>query len=89
MQDKEMGIGDFVIEAYSEYGDYINKFRHIPKLEDGLKPVYKRVILGALEIASNKKIKTATLSGYVCGPLHPHGSASINGVIAELVRAGI
>ena len=89
MQDKEMGIGDFVIDAYAEYGDYVNKFRHIPSLEDGLKPVYKRSILGALEIASSKKVKTATLSGYISGHLHPHGSASISPVIAELVNTGI
>lgn len=89
MQDKEMGIGDFVIDAYAQYGDYVNKFRHIPILEDGLKPVYKRSILGALEIASNKKVKGATLSGHISGYLHPHGSASISPVIVELVNAGI
>ena len=89
MQDKEVGIGDFVIDAYAQYGDYVNKFRHIPILEDGLKPVYKRSILGALEIASNKKVKGATLSGHISGYLHPHGSASISPVIVELVNAGI
>ena len=89
MQDKEMGIGDFVIDAYAEYGDYVNKFRHIPKLEDGMKPVYKRTILGALEIASNKKVKTATLGGYIVGHTHPHSDASVYPVIAELVNAGL
>lgn len=89
MEDKVQGIGDFVIDAYATYGDYVNKFRHIPILEDGCKPVYKRTMLGAFEIASSKKVKSATLCGHVSGYLHPHGSVSVEPVVAELVNAGL
>lgn len=73
MQDKEMGIGDFVIDAYAEYGRATNLSRHVPVLEDGLKPVYKKTILAALDVASNKKVKTATVVGRTIGCYSPHG----------------
>lgn len=61
------GIGDYVIDCYTEYGNYVNIHRHVPRWEDGLKPVYKRVMLCALDIACGKKVKTATLIGRTIG----------------------
>lgn len=91
MDDKTdvMGIGDFVIDCYAEYGDYVNKFRHVPKFEDGLKPVYKRLILTALLHPEGKMVKTARIIGDLIGTYHPHGDKSAVGVVSELVRAGI
>ena len=83
------GIGDYVIDCYTEYGNYVNIHRHVPRWEDGLKPVYKRVMLCALDIACGKKVKTATLIGRTIGTYHPHGDAALNDVIAELVRSGL
>jgi len=84
-------IYDVTKEGYTQYGSYVNNSRHIPLVFDGLKPSYRRTIYGALQLcgSSNKFIKSAQLSGFVIGNLHPHGDASVNGVIAELVQAGI
>jgi len=78
-------------EGYKIYGGYVNNSRHIPLIFDGLKPSYRRTIFAALQLCGNqnKFIKSAQLSGYVIGNLHPHGDASIDGVINELVHAGI
>ena len=57
------GIGDNVIEDYTIYGNHVNKERHVPKLEDGLKPVYRRMILTALEEPAGKMVKAAKLIG--------------------------
>ena len=89
MPEIEKDVGSYVIDAYAEYGNEVNLQRHIPMLEDGMKPVYRRAFLGALEIASNKKVKTATVAGHTAGYLHTHGTASIEPVIAELVNAGV
>lgn len=84
-------IYDIAREGYTQYGSYVNNSRHIPLVFDGLKPSYRRTIFGALQLCgnSNKFIKSAQLSGYVIGNLHPHGDSSVNGVIAELVQSGI
>jgi len=84
-------ILDITKEGYLQYGSYVNNSRHIPLVFDGLKPSYRRTIFAALQLcgSGNKFIKTAQLSGYTIGNLHPHGDASVNGVIGELVNAGI
>lgn len=89
MKYEIQGIGDSVIQDYAEYGEYVNKFRHVPLLEDGLKPVYRRLILTALEEPVGKKVKTAKLIGDNMSMRHPHGTQGIVNVVAELVRAGI
>lgn len=88
MNEQVQGIGDFVMEAYADYGKYVNTNRHVPEVTDGLKPVYKRLILSALETATDLK-KTQTVIGYCAGKYHPHGVDSLKEVVAELVRANI
>jgi hypothetical protein len=84
-------IYQFTKEGYTQYGEYVDNSRHIPLIFDGLKPSYRRTIYGALQLCGpkNKLIKVSQLSGYVIGNLHPHGTSSIEGVIGELVHAGI
>ena len=69
-------IYDITRDGYTIYGSYVNNFRHLPLIFDGLKPSYRRTIFGALTLCggSNKFIKTSQLSGYVIGNLHPHGN---------------
>jgi DNA gyrase/topoisomerase IV subunit A len=84
----EVPIGTLVADNYFEYGKYVNWFRAIPAI-DGLKPVYRRILLAANDVASDKLVKTAKLSGEVIGNWHPHGSASTEPVISYLVRRGL
>ena len=88
-EHKITGIGDFVIDCYTEYGDYVNKSRHVPRFEDGLKPVYKRLILTALRYPEGEMVKTLALLGDLIKYYHPHSSDGAIGVVSELVRAGI
>jgi len=71
---------------YKKYGNYINSSRAIPFIKDGCKPVERRVLLSAYEIARSKTIKSARLDGYVIGHYHPHGS--VYGTIVNLVHQG-
>ena len=81
-------IGDVCKDAYAGYGRECNNNRMIASIQDGLKTVYKRVLMVALKLPKNEFIKTATLEGRVL-EYHPHSSSSISGVIAELVNMGI
>lgn len=76
----------FIKECYSIYGAYVNNFRSIPSMLDGLKPVQRRVIFTAMQSKSHQK--TAELAA---GTLrhHGHGEASVKPVVDFLVRKGI
>lgn len=78
---------DIVRNAYIEIGKESNLNRVIPYILDGLKPVYKKVILSAIDF-NGKISKTAQIIGATIGDYHPHGDAALKPVIAELVRSG-
>ena len=78
---------DIVKNAYIEIGKESNLNRVIPFILDGLKPVYKKVFLSAIDF-NGKVSKTAQIIGATIGDYHPHGDAALKPVIAELVRSG-
>lgn len=78
---------EIVKNAYIEIGKESNLNRVIPYILDGLKPVYKKVILSAIDF-NGKISKTAQIIGATIGDYHPHGDAALKPVIAELVRSG-
>lgn len=71
---------------YAEYGKYVNTFRAIPSVFDGLKPVQRRVIFTAIQNPQHQK--TAQLATSVLSH-HPHGDASIFPVCEFMKRNGI
>lgn len=76
---------DKVVPAlYKEYGQYVNFSRAFPLDLDGLKPVERRILLSAYQIARNKLVKSARIDGFVIGNYHPHGSCY--GTVVQLVR---
>ena len=79
---------NIVKNAYIEIGRESNLNRSIPFLLDGLKPVYKKMILSAIDF--NAKVsKTSQLIGWTIGNYHPHGDAALRPVAAELVQSNI
>jgi DNA gyrase/topoisomerase IV subunit A len=76
---------------YSEYGRYINRFRSIPYLIDGLMPVERRILLTLHETSpknSNKTIKSARVVGDAIGKYHPHGDVACYGTLVNLSKDG-
>ena len=73
-----------VPSMYRDYGLYVNYSRSFPLSVDGLKPVERRILLSAYEIARDKFIKSARVDGHVIGHYHPHGSSY--GSIVQLVN---
>ena len=84
----EQSVGKYVSTAMRIYGVETNENRSIPALEDGMKPVHRRIIWAAMTTARNLS-KTARLSGHVAGALHPHGTASIDDSITTLVNSPV
>jgi len=71
---------------YKRYGAYINQSRAFPLSIDGLKPVERRVLLSAYEIAKDKFVKCARVDGHTIGHFHPHGTCY--STIVQLVHQG-
>jgi len=73
-------------KLYREYGLYINESRALPLSIDGLKPVERRVLLSAYQIARDKFVKSAKIDGFTIGNFHPHSSCY--STIVQLVHQG-
>lgn len=63
------------IDKYKLYGKYTNTDKMLPSIVDGLLPVHRRVLLVLHNIASNSKVKTATVNGELLGKYHPHADS--------------
>jgi topoisomerase-4 subunit A len=70
---------------FLEYASYVIKDRAIPDLEDGLKPVQRRILHTLFEIDDGKFHKVANVVGD-CMKYHPHGDASIGSALVVLAN---
>ena len=72
---------------FLEYASYVIKDRAIPDLEDGLKPVQRRILHSLFEMDDGKFHKVANVVGH-CMQYHPHGEASIGQALVVLANKG-
>lgn len=70
---------------FIEYASYVIKDRAIPDLEDGLKPVQRRILHSLFEMDDGKFHKVANVVGH-CMKYHPHGDASIASALVVLAN---
>jgi topoisomerase-4 subunit A len=75
-------------ENYLYYASYVIKDRAIPDLEDGLKPVQRRILHSLFEMDDGKFHKVANVVGH-CMKYHPHGDASIYSALVVLANKEI
>ena len=72
-------------DNFLEYASYVIKDRAIPALEDGLKPVQRRILHTLFEMDDGKFHKVANVMGR-CMQYHPHGDASIGNALVVLAN---
>jgi topoisomerase-4 subunit A len=70
---------------FLEYASYVIKDRAIPDLDDGLKPVQRRILHTLFEMDDGKYHKVANVVG-ACMKYHPHGDASIGDALVGLAN---
>jgi topoisomerase-4 subunit A len=70
---------------FLEYASYVIKDRAIPDLEDGLKPVQRRILHTLFEKDDGRFHKVANIVGE-CMKYHPHGDASIKDALVVLAN---
>lgn len=71
--------------SFLEYASYVIRDRAIPKLDDGLKPVHRRILWALKEKDDGKFIKVANIVGHTM-QYHPHGDASIGDALVNLAN---
>ena len=72
---------------YLEYASYVVKDRAIPDVDDGLKPVQRRILHCMHESDDGRFNKVAGVVGDTMH-YHPHGDASIAGALVVLANKG-
>src|ERR1044071_5267993 len=75
--------------SYLDYAMSVIVGRALPRVEDGLKPVHRRVIYGMYDggFRPDKSFsKCARVVGEVMGQYHPHGDAPIYDTLVRLVQ---
>ena len=70
---------------FLEYATYVVKNRAIPEIDDGLKPVQRRILHTLFEIDDGKYHKVANVVGQTMR-FHPHGDQSIFGALVSLAN---
>jgi topoisomerase-4 subunit A len=76
---EQQPLRTFTEKAYLEYSMYVILDRALPHIEDGLKPVQRRIIYAMSELglaATSKPKKSARTVGDVIGKFHPHGDSA-------------
>jgi DNA gyrase/topoisomerase IV subunit A len=75
-------MDELIPNLYRNYGIYVNRSRAFPLDLDGFKPVERRILLAAYQIAKDKLVKSARVDAHALGHWHPHSSAY--GTIVQL-----
>ena len=70
---------------YLEYASYVIKDRAIPDVNDGLKPVQRRILWSLYKMDDGKFHKVANVVGHAM-QFHPHGDASIYMALVNLAN---
>ena len=68
---------------FLDYASYVILERAVPTIEDGLKPVQRRIMHSMFELEDGRYNKVANVIGH-CMKYHPHGDAAIGDAIVGL-----
>lgn len=72
-------------ENFLGYASYVIKERAIPHIDDGLKPVQRRILHTLFEVDDGKFHKVANIVGHTMR-YHPHGDASIEDALINIAQ---
>src|ERR1700709_2365350 len=68
---------------FIDYASYVILERAVPAVEDGLKPVQRRILHSMWELEDGRYNKVANVIGHSM-KYHPHGDASIGDAMVQL-----
>jgi topoisomerase-4 subunit A len=84
-----LALDAYAERAYLAYAMSVVRGRALPQVEDGLKPVQRRILyaMNDMRLAANAKhVKSARVVGDVIGKYHPHGDSSIYDALVRVAQ---
>jgi topoisomerase-4 subunit A len=81
--EKKYRLAGMYKNWYLDFASYVILDRAVPHLEDGLKPVQRRILHSLFRMEDGRYHKVANVVGYAM-KFHPHGDASIKDALVEL-----
>ena len=87
-KDKKLHLSGMYQNWFIDYASYVILERAVPHIEDGLKPVQRRILHAMKELDDGRFNKVANLVGSTM-QYHPHGDASIYGALVTLGQKGL
>lgn len=82
-------LAEFAERCYLSYAMSVVLGRALPHVEDGMKPVQRRILYAMREMglgAATKHVKSARVVGDVIGKLHPHGDQSVYDAMVRMAQ---
>jgi len=73
---------------FLDYASYVILDRAVPAIEDGLKPVHRRILHSLKELDDGRYSKVANIVGHAMR-YHPHGDASIYAAMVGMGQRGL
>jgi topoisomerase-4 subunit A len=86
---ESLPLDSYAERAYLAYAMSVVKSRALPQVEDGLKPVQRRILHAMNEMrlpATAKHVKSARVVGDVIGKFHPHGDTSVYDAMVRVAQ---
>ena len=80
---KILHIKSMFEDWFLDYASYVNLDRAVPDVNDGLKPVQRRILHSMWELEDGRYNKVANIVGNTM-KYHPHGDASISDALVNL-----
>lgn len=84
-----MTVEDVMSTSMLPYSEYVIMDRALPRVEDGLKPVQRRILYDMVELGltPDKPFKkSARVVGDTLGKFHPHGDSSVYGAMVRMAQ---
>lgn len=82
-------VEEVISTSMLPYSEYVILDRALPRVEDGLKPVQRRILYDMLfqGLTPDQEFrKCAGVVGDVLGKFHPHGDSSVYGALARMAQ---
>ena len=85
----EMPLEDVMHQSMMPYAEHVILERALPRVEDGLKPVQRRILYTMMELGNTPDKphrKCARIVGDCLGKYHPHGDSSVYDALVRMAQ---
>lgn len=82
-------LDDYTKNAYFNYAGFVVKERALPQVQDGLKPVHRRILYAMHKMhidSKSKPVKAARVVGDIIGKYHPHGDGAVYETMVRMAQ---